>query len=175
MLQISTGLNHSSLLTNDGTVYIWGKNTCGQLGYNNRYEVYRPSPLIYNPISSFSQLAPINNICTLTKKENYILTETKSGKYSLNNDEERANNNNNNSNNDDDYNDDNDSTNNGADDGDHDENVNDVENKDNYYIYNDLSEAQIDGSENNVNSNDLAMKAVDISCGSNYTVAVQIG
>jgi hypothetical protein len=35
VIQISCGLNHSMALTENGFVYSWGQNDCGQLGFNN--------------------------------------------------------------------------------------------------------------------------------------------
>lgn len=35
-LQVSCGLTHSAVLTDDGALYVWGKNMDGQLGTGDR-------------------------------------------------------------------------------------------------------------------------------------------
>lgn len=71
----------------------------------------------------------------------------------------------NNVNNNDDDDDDNDS----ASDNDDEE----IRNSSNYH--NDFNEKDVDDFENCINSNNSVMKAIEISCGNNYTAAVQQG
>ncbi|KAK0180736.1 hypothetical protein PV327_003090 [Microctonus hyperodae] len=52
IVQISTGCHHSALITKDGTVYCWGRNSDGQIGNGTRRDVKIPTPLTYNPIST---------------------------------------------------------------------------------------------------------------------------
>ena len=180
LLQLSTGWNHSALLTKDGTVYIWGKNSRGQLGNNDRGEIVRPTPLIYNPVLSFSHVPPKKVRSKSVEKENGLNINNKTRNYRLNNDEERDN--------DDDCDNDNKGMENGENEDDDDNNNNnddedddcvidavDEESNDNFNYDNDLNEKDINDFENCVNSNSLEMKAIEVSCGSNYTVAVQQG
>lgn len=45
IVQISTGYNHSALLTKDGTIYVWGRNLDGQLGTGHKHDIAIPTPL----------------------------------------------------------------------------------------------------------------------------------
>ncbi|XP_043461144.1 uncharacterized protein LOC122497855 [Leptopilina heterotoma] len=184
IIQVSTGWNHSALITKDGTVYIWGKNTSGQLGNNNHFDIFRPTPLIYNPVLSFSQV-PSKSAGRMSNDEgDSLLKNGTTSNYRGNclkenfdnddkdidnkrlerdeingdNDEDYVNNVNNND-------DDNDS----ASDNDDDE----IRNSSNYH--NDFNEKDVDDFENCINSNNSVMKAIEISCGNNYTAAVQQG
>ena len=38
VVQIASGSNHNAALTDEGRVYTWGKNDCGQLGHGEGYE-----------------------------------------------------------------------------------------------------------------------------------------
>ncbi|KAJ8687906.1 hypothetical protein QAD02_023701, partial [Eretmocerus hayati] len=49
IVQISTGFQHSALLTKDGTVYMWGRNLDGQLGAGFSRDVPQPTPLSLHP------------------------------------------------------------------------------------------------------------------------------
>ncbi|XP_014210897.1 uncharacterized protein LOC106641130 [Copidosoma floridanum] len=50
IVQISTGYNHSALLTKDGTIYVWGRNLDGQLGTGHKHDISIPTPLFGQPI-----------------------------------------------------------------------------------------------------------------------------
>jgi len=43
--QVSCGCHHSALLTNEGVLYMWGRNLDGQLGSGTRKEIPIPTPL----------------------------------------------------------------------------------------------------------------------------------
>ncbi|XP_033222191.1 uncharacterized protein LOC117176193 isoform X2 [Belonocnema kinseyi] len=176
--QLSTGWNHSALLTKDGTVYIWGRNSCGQLGNNDRGEIVRPTPLIYNPVLSLSHLPSKNVRSRSFEKENGLNMNSKTRNYRLNNVEERDkidDCDNDNKGVESGENEDDDDNNNNDEDDDSVTDADDEESNDNYNYDNDLNEKDIDDFENCVNSNNLEMKAIQVSCGSNYTVAVQPG
>ncbi|KAK2577382.1 hypothetical protein KPH14_003497 [Odynerus spinipes] len=58
IIQITTGCHHNALLTKDGSLYTWGRNSDGQLGNGTRSEVLIPTPLSYNSASIFPQVPP---------------------------------------------------------------------------------------------------------------------
>lgn len=165
-------------MTKDGTVYIWGRNSCGQLGNNDRGEIVRPTPLIYNPVLSLSHVPPKNVRSKSVKKENGLNMNNKTRNYRLNNVEERDNTDdcdNDNKGVENCENEDDDDNNNNDEDDDSVTDADDEESNDNYNYDNDLNEKDIDDFENCVNSNNSEMKAIQVSCGSNYTVAIQQG
>ena len=41
--QIAAGGSHSAILSSTGALYLWGKNTFGQLGLNDQKERYFPA------------------------------------------------------------------------------------------------------------------------------------
>ncbi|XP_076627928.1 RCC1 and BTB domain containing protein claret isoform X2 [Colletes latitarsis] len=61
IVQISTGCHHNALVTNDGSLYTWGRNLHGQIGNGSKHEVRIPTPLCYNPTSIFAQVPPRHN------------------------------------------------------------------------------------------------------------------
>jgi alpha-tubulin suppressor-like RCC1 family protein len=56
--KISCGANHNLLLTNDGDIYTFGKNECGELGHNS--QVKGNKPLKLNIDNKFINIATLN-------------------------------------------------------------------------------------------------------------------
>lgn len=54
VVQVSTGCNHSALLTKDGSLFLWGQNFEGQIGNGTRGEVQTPTLVRINPLASLS-------------------------------------------------------------------------------------------------------------------------
>lgn len=184
-MQISTGWNHSALITKDGTVYIWGKNSSGQLGNNNRSEIFRPTALIYNPVLSFSQVPSKSAGRNSIDNENGLIEKGTTSNYRVNGVEANCHNGDSDIDNKEvekyDIDDDNDEgdvdnvVNNNDDNDDDSASDADDENRDSSNYHNDFNEKDIDDFENCINTNNSLMKAVEISCGNNYTAAVQQG
>ena len=72
VVDIAAGAYHTVVLRNDGTVWVWGQNTYGQLGFGNTSNVNAPTL-----VSSLGGVAAIgaNFYCsgaTLTNGQNFV-------------------------------------------------------------------------------------------------------
>lgn len=73
IVQISTGCNHSALLTKDGSLYTWGQNFDGQIGNGSRAEVQLPTVVKVNPLNTLNNLnAGVNTDAELPLKCTYV-------------------------------------------------------------------------------------------------------
>lgn len=51
VMSVSLGSYHSAAITNDGSLYMWGRNNYGQLGIGTTKDSYKPVKVLDNIIS----------------------------------------------------------------------------------------------------------------------------
>lgn len=80
--EVATGGGHFLALRKDGTVWSWGDNRCGQLGYETEPEKH-PNPVLGLTGESFSttpkQIEGLKDIISVAGSSNYSVVLTKNG------------------------------------------------------------------------------------------------
>ncbi|XP_066588332.1 uncharacterized protein ca [Prorops nasuta] len=90
IVQISTGCQHNALLTRDGSLYTWGRNTDGQVGNGTKREVPIPTPLYNNPASIFIKVPPRHKKREVFEEVDESSSNFADTDYSASNDGERS-------------------------------------------------------------------------------------
>ena len=63
---MACGSHHSLALTNEGDVYAWGQNNCGQIGSGTTTNQTTPKKILYNHASKFPHALASKIVCGQT-------------------------------------------------------------------------------------------------------------